>query len=71
MIFIKQRFSLHDNAAGIRRLKPGENTQQRGFPDPEGPTIAVRLPGATLRFKLSSTCTSENDFEMAVNSSMS
>ena len=41
------------------------------FPDPDGPTIAVLLPGATLRFKLSSTCTSENDLEMAVNSSMS
>jgi len=36
MIFIKQRFSLHDDAAGIRRLKPGENTQQRGFPRPGG-----------------------------------
>ena len=36
-VFIEQRSPLHDNAPGVRRFEPGQNTQQRGFPRPGRP----------------------------------
>ena len=30
-VFIKQGSPLHNNTTGVGRLKPGKNTQQRGF----------------------------------------
>ncbi len=64
-------FALHHDPSAIRAFRTRQGYAAAWFyPDPDGPTIAVRFSGVTLRFKLSSTCASENDLEMDINSNI-
>lgn len=49
VVLIEQGSALHHDPSAIRRFEPGAIRSSVVLPDPDGPTIAVRLPGATLQ----------------------
>ena len=50
-----ERLAVVEHGAGFGLFEPEQQPEQRGFPLPDGPTIATYSPGAIRRLTLSST----------------